>query len=189
MNSSTFTGNVADAPQRIEFGKEGEKQVLARFRFANNEWVNGKSVQNGFFDAVVFNNQAQHVLDTLQKGDRIVITGYLQHQVYDKPDGTKGATTKLMVEEVGMSLRFQPIIFDRKPRENREDRNLAALVAEVDSQRRAEAAAEPAASATALTPDILGALPVAKLKQLAREAGHDIQGLKKEDLVTLIAGE
>lgn len=198
MNSITETGNVAAAPEKIEFqGKDGNAGLLVRFRLANNEWVNGKSVANGFFDVVVFGDQAKNILDSVQKGDRLVVTGYLQHQVYTKPDGTTGSTTKIISEEVGMSLKFQPVIFTRKERASRDDRNIAGLVAELDTTRKAAAreAAEalPPAEAvsvktsTTLPKDILESLPAAKLQALYKEAGGDPAGLKKAELVLALS--
>lgn len=158
-NNLTITGNLAANPERTEFGKEkenGQRGVFTKFRVGNNEWVNGKSVANGFFDVVVFNDQANHIFNSLKKGDRVIVTGYLQHQVYDKPDGTKGATTKFIAEEIGASLRFQPMDFERKARTIRDDGNVAGLIAELDSKNRAadNAAEEALLAAAALIEEV-----------------------------------
>lgn len=104
MNGVTLTGNVVETPTKVEYGED--KKVLANFRLGNNELVAGESVSNGFFDVTVFGPQAEHVLKSLSKGERVVVTGRLQHTTFERPDGTKGSRTKLVAAAVGLSLEF-----------------------------------------------------------------------------------
>ena len=104
MNSITLTGNVVEDPTKVEYGDA--KKVLANFRLGNNELVAGESVSNGFFDVTVFGPQALNVLKTLKKGERVVVTGRLQHTTFERPDGGKGSRTKLVAAAVALSLEF-----------------------------------------------------------------------------------
>jgi single-strand DNA-binding protein len=112
MNVTGISGNVVSDPEKVEYG---EGKLLANFRFANNELVNGEQVSNGFFDVTVFGPQAAHVLESLHKGDRVVITGRLQHSTYDKPDGSRGGRTKIIATELGASLLFGPVKVPARP--------------------------------------------------------------------------
>ena len=109
MNAITITGNLVDAPERVDFtGGNGRSNMLVNFRMGNNEYVNGESMPNGFFDVTVFGQQAQHVL-SLKKGERIIVTGRMQHTIYERPDGSKGGRTKLVANEIGLSMLFDSV--------------------------------------------------------------------------------
>lgn len=104
MNAITLTGNVVEDPTKVAYGNDDK--VLANFRLGNNELVSGESVSNGFFDVTVFGPQALNVLETLKKGERVVVTGRLQHTTFERPDGGKGSRTKLVAAAVALSLEF-----------------------------------------------------------------------------------
>ena len=104
MNAITLTGNIVEDPTKVEYGNDGK--FLANFRIGNNELVSGESVSNGFFDVTVFGPQALNVMATLKKGERVVVTGRLQHTTFDRPDGGKGSRTKLVAAAVALSLEF-----------------------------------------------------------------------------------
>jgi len=103
MNAIAITGNVVSDPESHAYG---DGQTLARLRIGNNELVNGESVSNGFFDITVFGPQAKHVLQSLKKGDRVVVAARLSHSTYEKEDGTKGGRTRLIANAIGASLEF-----------------------------------------------------------------------------------
>jgi len=106
MNTITLTGNVVADPERIVYHSD---KSMATFRIANNEFVKGQNVSNGFFEVVVFGPQSINVLNSLHKGDRIVITGRIQHSTYEKPDGTRGGRIKIIAQVVAMSLEFHTL--------------------------------------------------------------------------------
>lgn len=108
MNAVTLTGNVVADPATFTYG---ENETGAEFRMGNNEYVNGETVPNGFFDVSVFGAQAAHVLASVKKGMPLVVTGRLSHTTYEfKPEGSteirKGSRTRLMANAVGLSLQW-----------------------------------------------------------------------------------
>lgn len=108
MNNATITGNVVDTPKAV---KMDNGRMLADFRMGNNEYVNGETVNNGFFDVTVFGAQAEHVLASVQKGMPLVVTGRLDHRTYEfQPEGStetrKGSRTRLIAQAVGLSLQY-----------------------------------------------------------------------------------
>ena len=107
MNALTITGNLVDEPAKVVYGDDNN--MLANFRIGNNELVKGESVFNGFFDVTVFGPQAKNVIKSLNKGDRVVVSGRLQHSTYERDDGSKGGRTKLIAQVVGASLEFQRV--------------------------------------------------------------------------------
>jgi len=104
MNAITLTGNIVADPEVVKYGDD---RKLVNFRLANNEMVNGESVSNGFYDVTVFGPSGEHVVNSLKKGERIVVTGRMQHSTYEREDGTRGGRTKLIAQEIGMSLLFE----------------------------------------------------------------------------------
>lgn len=103
MNALTITGNLVAKPEAF---KAGETKG-ANFRMGNSEYVNGENRDNGFFDVTVFGPQADNVLEKLDKGTRVVVTGRINHRTYERPDGSRGGRTSLVASAVGLSLEFK----------------------------------------------------------------------------------
>ena len=106
MNAITITGNLAVAPESRALG---EGRSLTNLRIANNELVNGEQVLNGYFDVTVFGPMAARALK-LKTGDRIVVTGRLQHSTFEREDGTRGGRTRLIANEIGRSMLFDDVV-------------------------------------------------------------------------------
>ncbi len=105
MNAIVISGNLTEDPEKVKYGEN--KNFLVNFRIGNNEYVNGKSVSNGFFDITVFGEQGKYVLKSFKKGERVVVSGRLQHTTYDKDDGSKGGRIRIIANEVGLSTLFE----------------------------------------------------------------------------------
>ena len=50
--------------------------------------------------------QAEHLADSLAKGDRVMVTGRLRQRSWDTPEGDKGSVTEIEADEVGASLKW-----------------------------------------------------------------------------------
>jgi single-strand DNA-binding protein len=57
-------------------------------------------------EVVCFYEQAETCSETLQKGQRVVVSGRMGLETYQKKDGTQGFSLRLMANEVGVSLRW-----------------------------------------------------------------------------------
>jgi single stranded DNA-binding protein len=53
----------------------------------------------------VWRGQAEHLADSLAKGDRVMVTGRLRQRSWETPDGDKGSVTEIEADEVGASLK------------------------------------------------------------------------------------
>jgi single-stranded DNA-binding protein len=49
----------------------------------------------------------------VRKGDTVLVTGRLETEEYNKKDGTKGKSTRLIADEVGYSLRWKSVVPDQ----------------------------------------------------------------------------
>jgi single-strand DNA-binding protein len=54
----------------------------------------------------VWRGQAEHLAESLSKGDRVMVTGRLRQRSWETPDGDKRSVTELEADEVGASLKW-----------------------------------------------------------------------------------
>lgn len=58
-----------------------------------------------FLRGTIWRDYGEHVAESLRKGDRVIATGRLRQESWEK-DGQKRTTFKLDIDEIGPSLRF-----------------------------------------------------------------------------------
>ncbi len=109
----TIAGNAGSEPN---IGVTGEGKAWARFSVgvtgsrydkAQQEWIDGDT---SWYSVSCFGQLAEHVGDSVKKGDRVVVMGKLQMSVYEK-DGQQRVSADIKAEDVGRSL-----LFSGKPR-------------------------------------------------------------------------
>lgn len=104
MITATITGNVGKVQEMRTTGSG--KQMLS-FSVASTYKKPGQDEgQTTWVDVLCFDEQADMVAQTLQKGDRVVVTGRLALETYQKKDGSQGSSLRLVADEVGKSLRW-----------------------------------------------------------------------------------
>jgi single-strand DNA-binding protein len=54
----------------------------------------------------VWRGQAEHLADSLAKGDRVMVTGRLRQRSWETPEGDKRSVTEIEADEVGASLKW-----------------------------------------------------------------------------------
>jgi single-strand DNA-binding protein len=103
----TITGNLTDDPE-VTFTSSG--QAVCNFRLAVTPRVrDGDSWRDGdtsFFRITAWRQLAEHVGDSLSKGDRVIVTGQLRSRAWETPEGDKRSVVEVTAEEVGPSLRW-----------------------------------------------------------------------------------
>jgi single-strand DNA-binding protein len=106
-NHTTIIGNLVDDPE-LRFTNTGI--AVANLRVAvtqrvqqDGQWRDGDT---SFFKVNVWRGQAEHLADSLGKGDRVMVTGRLRQRSWETPEGEKRSVTELEAEEVGASLRW-----------------------------------------------------------------------------------
>lgn len=103
MITATVTGNVGKAP---ELKTTANGKVMASFSVASTQKREGKEPQTTWVDVTCFDEQADVVSQSVQKGDRVVVSGRIQLEKFTRKDGTEGASLRMLADEVGISLRF-----------------------------------------------------------------------------------
>jgi single-strand DNA-binding protein len=113
-NHTTITGNLVDDPE-LRFTNTGT--AVANLRVAvtqrvqhNGQWRDGET---SFFRVTCWRDQAEHLADSLAKGDRVMVTGRLRTRSWETPEGERRSVTEIEADEVGASLRFATAKVDR----------------------------------------------------------------------------
>jgi single-strand DNA-binding protein len=103
----TITGNLTDDPE-VTF--TGSRQAVCNFRLAVTPRVrDGDSWRDGdtsFFRITAWRQLAEHVGDSLSKGDRLIVTGQLRMRAWETPEGDKRSVVEVTAEDVGPSLKW-----------------------------------------------------------------------------------
>ena len=103
----TITGNLTDDP---ELKHTGNGNLVANFRVAVTARVkDGQGWRDGetsFFRANVWRQLAEHVAESLAKGDRAVVIGRLKSRSWETPEGDKRSVVEVEADEVAPSLRW-----------------------------------------------------------------------------------
>lgn len=103
----TIVGNLTADPE-LRFTQTGV--AVAAFNVAStprtfdrqrNEFVDGEPL---FTRCEVWRDMAENVAESLEKGTRVVVTGFLKPNNFTDRDGNERRGVKLDVQEVGPSL-------------------------------------------------------------------------------------
>jgi single-strand DNA-binding protein len=105
----TIVGNLTDDPE-LRFTPSGA--AVAKFRVASTprtydkasgEWRDGEPL---FLACQVWRDAAEHVAESLKRGDRVIVQGRLRQRSYETREGEKRTVYEVEVDEVGPSLRY-----------------------------------------------------------------------------------
>jgi single-strand DNA-binding protein len=103
----TITGNLTDDPE-LKFTPNGA--AVANFRVAVTARVrDGETWRDGdtsYFRVNCWRQLAEHVTDSLGKGDRAVILGRLKSRSWETPEGERRSVVEVEADEVAPSLRW-----------------------------------------------------------------------------------
>lgn len=105
----TVVGNLTADPE-LRFTPSGD--AVANFTVAStprtfdrqaNEWQDGETL---FMRCAVWREAAENVAESLTKGSRVIVTGFLKARAYETREGDRRTSIELDVVEVGPSLKF-----------------------------------------------------------------------------------
>jgi single-strand DNA-binding protein len=129
-NHTTIVGNLVEDPE-LRFTNNGI--AVANMRVAvtqriqqDGEWRDGDT---SFLKVNVWRGQAEHLADSLSKGDRVMVTGRLRQRSWETPEGDKRSVTELEADEVG------PVSSGQRPRSSGPASAAPATAAPVGSGR------------------------------------------------------
>lgn len=73
------------------------------FDKASGQWRDADAL---FMRCNIWREPAEHVAESLTRGDRVVVTGRLRQRSFETQQGDKRTVIELEVDEVGPSLRY-----------------------------------------------------------------------------------
>lgn len=114
-NTYSIAGNLTADPE-LRFTQSGV--AVVSFTVANTarsynkdsgEWEDGDTI---FMRCNAWRDVAENIAESLVKGSRVLVSGWLKQREYDK-DGVTHRVIELEVEEVGASLRNATVVITR----------------------------------------------------------------------------
>ena len=105
----TIIGNLTESPS-LKFTPSGA--AVANFTVAStprtfnrdtNQWDDGEPL---FMRCTVWRDMAENVAESLDKGTRVIASGFLKSRSYQTKEGENRTVMELDVQEIGPSLRF-----------------------------------------------------------------------------------
>ncbi|MDP9418754.1 MAG: single-stranded DNA-binding protein [Actinomycetota bacterium] len=116
-NNVTLVGNVTRDPE-LRYTASG--QAMAKFGLAvNRRWQNRQTQaweeSTSFFNVVAWQEMAENIGESVQKGARIIVTGRLEQRSWEQ-EGDKRSVVEVVADEVGPSLRWATATIVRNER-------------------------------------------------------------------------
>jgi single-strand DNA-binding protein len=102
-NSITITGNVTREPE-LRFTPAGA--ALCEFGVAWNLRKQNGDDEAMFFNVTCWRSLAENVAESIDKGDRVIVTGRLNWRSWETDAGEKRQVVDIQAEEVGPSLQW-----------------------------------------------------------------------------------
>lgn len=130
----TLTGTVGTEPKRIT---TGEGVIISSFRLASdhrwfdrktNTWVDGST---NWYGVSSYRQLAENVLQSVRKGDRVVVTGRLKVRDWESGD-RRGTSVDVEAESIGHDLARGRSVYTRTTRNDDQARADAATSGSTD---------------------------------------------------------
>lgn len=106
--SITITGNLTGDPE-LRYTPKGipvatfTVAATERTRDESGQWQDSGAL---FLRVNVWRDLAEHVAESVVKGDRVIVTGALKQRSYEASDGTNRTVYEIQGDEVAASMRF-----------------------------------------------------------------------------------
>ncbi len=103
----TVIGNLTRDPE-LRYTSSGNAvanlaiAVSRKHKDRNDEWVE----ETSFFEVTAWNTLAENVAESMTKGARAIVTGRLEQQSWESPDGDKRSAVKVIADDIGPSMRW-----------------------------------------------------------------------------------
>jgi len=118
-NQITVVGNLTRDPE-LRYTQGGT--AVCNFSVAqtprrktDNGWEDGDT---SFFDCSVWKEYGEHVAQSFQKGNRVMVVGVMKQRFWEDKEGNKRNSWDIQVDECGHSLKWGSAQFDRTERKS-----------------------------------------------------------------------
>ena len=108
-NMVTIVGNLTADPE-LRYTSTGTAvanftvaQTPRTYDRATGEWRDGETL---FLRCVVWRETAEHMMESVVKGSRVMVVGRLRQRSFEVDEGERRTVLELHADEVGVSLRY-----------------------------------------------------------------------------------
>lgn len=108
-NHITVHGKIGQEP---EMRYTGSQMAVVSFSIADTYGKDDKK-KTTWHNITAFGSLAENLVNSVSKGDTVIVTGRLEQEEFTKKDGTKGKSTKIIADEIGVSLRWNAWVKDQ----------------------------------------------------------------------------
>lgn len=109
MNHITIHGSVVGEPE-LRVTPSG-MNVLS-FSIMDKYGKDDKQ-KTTFHNCIVFGQLAENTASSIKPRDSVMVSGRLETEEYQKKDGTKGKSTRVICDEVAFSMRWTSVVADQ----------------------------------------------------------------------------
>jgi single-strand DNA-binding protein len=104
----TVIGNLTDDPEMRFVGQSSAAVTNFTIAQTARSYRDGKWEESGtvFMRCTAWKTDAEHIVDSLGKGDRVIASGRLSQREYETKQGEKRTVMELTVDEIGPSLKW-----------------------------------------------------------------------------------
>ncbi|GAA0550169.1 single-stranded DNA-binding protein [Paractinoplanes ferrugineus] len=103
------TARLVDDPE-IRFTPNGKAVAKVRLAFSDrkknettNQWEDGNKA---FLEASVWNDEAEHIAESLQRGMEVLVSGKLRQREYQTREGEKRVVFEIAFATIAPTLRY-----------------------------------------------------------------------------------
>ena len=108
-NATTLIGNVGREPELTTLNNGSSKLTFGLVRNDRrkdgDQWVDGPAQ---WFNVTMFGNDAERYIDSIHKGDRVVVIGESKYREWEK-DGQKRSAIEVRAAEIAVSAKFATV--------------------------------------------------------------------------------
>jgi single-strand DNA-binding protein len=118
VNNITILGNLTRDPE-LRFTPNGTAVVsfgLAVNRNIQNKTSGEWESQVDFFNVTAWYKLAENCAESLNKGDRVLVTGRLTQDSWESKEGQKRSTVRIVASVVAPSLEFASCKVEKNPK-------------------------------------------------------------------------
>ena len=113
-NSITVVGNVTRDPE-LRYTQSGKATVNVGIAVNRRYQVNGEwQEQTSYMNVVAWDQLAENIAASLNKGTRVLVTGRLDIREYTDREGAKRTAVDIVADEIGPTLRWATVTIERQ---------------------------------------------------------------------------
>jgi len=117
-----LVGKLGSDPE-LRFSQNGKAYARAKLTveipIVPGDWKGEK--RTDWYDIICFGATAEHLAESLRKGDRAVVVGRCEVEEWTGKDGAQHTTSKIIADGLGPDLRFVTTTLARSPRSDRHE--------------------------------------------------------------------